>query len=200
MLLDTLGLTQIGGRVSEKQYVWLEKGGSFLPERAEEHTACRTPALGRGPGAVCWGGGLTASSVCLCLGSANYLCALAFLRSSSRCFICATGGVIREKEMWCWCANTPLGGWVEKLQSLSQEQLAEEQSQHKMPKAKRLWPNVFDFISAEGLFPLPAAENRQGLRPGAEDCAASYGEFLSTCESFTWDFCSGGWGLITYSV
>lgn len=146
------------------------------------------------------GGGLTASSVCLCLGSANYLCALAFLRSSSRCFICATGGVIREKEMWCWCANTPLGGWVEKLQSLSQEQLAEEQSQHKMPKAKRLWPNVFDFISAEGLFPLPAAENRQGLRPGAEDCAASYGEFLSTCESFTRDFCSGGWGLITYSV
>lgn len=102
--------------------------------------------------------------------------------------------------MRSWCANTPLGGWVEKLQSLSQEQLAEEQSQHKMPKAKRLWLNVFYFISAEGLFPLPAAKNRQGLRPGAEDCAASYGEFLSMRESFTWDICSGGWGMIKYSV
>ena len=101
--------------------------------------------------------------------------------------------------MWCWCANTALWGWVEKSQSPSQEQLAEEQSQHKMPKAKGIWPNVFDFISAKGLF-SPPAENRQGLRPGAEDRAASYGKFLSTCKSFTRDFCGGGWGMIKCSV
>lgn len=53
--------------------------------------------------------------------------------------------------MWHWCANTPRG-WVEKSQSPSWEQLAEEHSQHKMPEAKFMWPNVFDFISAEGLF------------------------------------------------
>lgn len=57
--------------------------------------------------------------------------------------------------MWHWCANT-LWGWVEKSQSPSWEQLAEGHSQHKMPEAKFIWPNVFEFISAEGLFsPLP---------------------------------------------
>lgn len=93
--------------------------------------------------------------------------------------------------MWHWCANT-LWGWVEKSQSPSWEQLAEEHSQHKMPEAKFMWPNVFDFISAEGLFSsLPES---QGLHLRAEDTAAAYGKFLSTCESFTWDFCGGGWG------
>lgn len=54
------------------------------------------------------GGGLTASSVCLCLGSANYLCALGFLLSFSRCFVCATGGIISER---CGTGvQTSLGG------------------------------------------------------------------------------------------
>lgn len=55
----------------------------------------------------------------------------------------------------------PLGGWVEKLQNPSQYQLIEEQSQHKMPQAKPLQPNVFDFISAKGLF-SPPGQNQAG--------------------------------------
>lgn len=54
------------------------------------------------------GGGLTASSICLCLGSANYLCTLGFLPSFSRCFVCATGGIISERRGTG--VQTPLGG------------------------------------------------------------------------------------------
>lgn len=54
-------------------------------------------------------------------------------------------------------------------QSRSRRQPAEEQSQHKMPKAKYVWPVVFDFISTKGLFP-PSPSTGEGPHPGAECC------------------------------
>lgn len=102
----------------------------FIPAR-EGRGACSLPDTRSGQRS--WGlfagrGCLTESSVCLCLGSVNYLCALGFLLSSSRCFICATGGVIRERDVVLVCKHPFGGGGLEKSQSLSWEQLAVEQS------------------------------------------------------------------------
>lgn len=60
-------------------------------------------------------------------------------------------------------------------------------SQHKMPKERNAQsPTCWAVFLLKSHFP-PTGE-RQGLRPAAEDCACSWGEFLWKCESLTRDF------------
>lgn len=64
--------------MANKKTGW-EKG--LMP--AGEGTACQTPSLGCRSGAVCWAGVFNSTLCLLCLGRADYLCALGFFHSSA---------------------------------------------------------------------------------------------------------------------